>query len=69
MTLLKVSNSTVMGINDNAVHVISGKKYKRKMIIIVNGIKEDTKKYLSAVQENTNKQLSGKSAGIAVWLQ
>lgn len=46
-----------MSSNDNELHEILGKKFKRVIVSIVNEIKEDRNKFLNELQENTKKQL------------
>jgi hypothetical protein len=58
MTPSKINNSTIMDSSGSEINEISEKEFKRKMIRMINNIKQDTNEHLNEFQKNTNKQLN-----------
>jgi Txe/YoeB family toxin of Txe-Axe toxin-antitoxin module len=54
----KVNTHIVVDIAEKEIDKISDKKLKRKIIRMINEIKEDMYKYLNSFRENMNKQLN-----------
>jgi hypothetical protein len=54
----KVNNFTIMNSNDSEVNEVSDKEFNRRLLRMINKIKENRNKRLNEFQESTKKQLN-----------